>query len=47
MEANLGPYMAVLVALAVLLWPAVFYLWLRWYAEKHPGPFTGKQVRGN
>jgi hypothetical protein len=35
MEANLGPYMAVLVALLVLLWPMLFYLWFRWYVGKH------------
>lgn len=42
MEKNLGPYLTVLVAFAVLLWPACFYLWLRWYAKKHGGPFEGK-----
>jgi len=42
MEANLGPYLSVLVALAVLLVPVFFYLWFRWYVEKHFGPFEGK-----
>jgi hypothetical protein len=39
MEENLGPYMAVLVAFAVFLWPLFFYLWLRWYVQKRYGPF--------
>jgi hypothetical protein len=42
MEAHLGPYLAVLVALAVLLWPVCFYLWLRWYAKKHGASFEDK-----
>jgi hypothetical protein len=40
MEENLGPYMSVVVALAVLLWPAFFYLWFKWYVEKRFGPFA-------
>jgi predicted membrane protein len=40
MEAH--PYVSVLAALAVLLWPVFFYLWLKFYAEKHFGPFDDK-----
>jgi hypothetical protein len=45
MEAHLGPYLAVLVALAVLLWPVFFYLWFKWYVEKHFGPFDNNADR--
>jgi hypothetical protein len=45
MEENLGPYLAVTVALAVLLWPVFFYLWFKWYVEKHFGPFGDDAAR--
>jgi hypothetical protein len=45
MEENLGPYMAVLVAFAVLLWPLFIYLSLLRYVQKRYGPFGGDATR--
>lgn len=47
MEAQVETHIAVLVAFAVLLCPVFFYLWFRWYAEKHFGPFGGDATRSD